>query len=78
VTTAPRTSQDWSQIGSCRGMSVDIFFATMADEIEAAKAICRRCPVRLPCLDEAVRNPSVRGVWGGASDNDRLSMRRRG
>lgn len=59
-------------------MNVDIFFATLPGEIEAAKAVCRRCPVRLPCLDEAVRNPGLRGVWGGASDGDRQSLRRRG
>jgi hypothetical protein len=58
-------------------MEVETFFASAAADIEAAKAICFECPVRLRCLDEAIRDPHVRGIWGGASERERQSMRRR-
>lgn len=68
-------TQDWTRFASCRGMEVDIFFATEDEDIEAAKLICRGCAVQLACLAEAIRNPGVRGVWGGASEHDRASAR---
>jgi WhiB family redox-sensing transcriptional regulator len=70
------TSDDWAHGALCRGMSVDIFFAQRPEEIAAAKAICRRCPVRGLCLDEATRNPGRRGVWGGTSERERRALRR--
>ena len=67
----------WYALARCRGMGAEIFFGTVAEQIEAAKAVCRRCQVQLRCLDEAMRNPALRGVWGGASDRDRQTLRRR-
>ncbi len=45
--------------GACQGKDPDIFFPIAArgpalDQISAAKAICDRCTVRLPCLHFAV------------------------
>jgi WhiB family redox-sensing transcriptional regulator len=68
-------SDDWAHGALCRGMSVDIFFAQRPEEIVAAKAICRQCPVRGLCLDEAIRNPGRRGVWGGTTEGERRALR---
>ncbi|MBX6370704.1 MAG: WhiB family transcriptional regulator [Acidothermus sp.] len=43
----------------------DLFFAESLDEIEAAKALCRRCPVRRECLEAALARREACGVWGG-------------
>lgn len=37
----------------------------------AAKAVCRKCPVRDECLAEAVTNGFIWGVWGGMGEKER-------
>lgn len=37
----------------------------------AAKAICRRCVVRVACLDYAIDNEEKFGVWGGMNTEER-------
>ncbi|KOG14642.1 hypothetical protein ADK36_31115 [Streptomyces viridochromogenes] len=45
-------------------------------QIEEAKAVCRRCPLIESCLQGALdRNES--GVWGGLSEKERRSLKRR-
>lgn len=38
---------------------------------ERAKAICWRCPVRLPCLDYAIETRQPLGIWGGFNPAER-------
>lgn len=45
-------------------------------QVAAAKAICRRCPVRTPCGDYAIRE-RVDGIWGGRTEGERRIRRRR-
>lgn len=42
--------------------------------MEAAKAVCARCPVRAKCLNWAL-SMNVSGVWGGSSEYERRRMR---
>ncbi len=52
--------------GSCVGSGQhDLFFSEQPDELAAAQSICQDCPVRLPCLEQALRNEEAWGVWGG-------------
>lgn len=72
---------EWQVQAACRGRE-DLFF-TAADERgrqrngrEAdAKAICLTCPVRLPCLEHALRVPEEYGVWGGTGEIERARFR---
>lgn len=41
-----------------------------------ARAICDDCPVRQACLDFAMADPSLKGVWGGTTDRDRKRLRK--
>ena len=34
----------------------------------------RACPVRQPCLDYAVTNRIVHGVWGGLTERERRAL----
>ena len=43
----------------------DLFFAESPADVEAAKALCRGCPVRLACLAGARERREPWGVWGG-------------
>ena len=42
-----------------------------------AKAVCRLCPVRVRCLDYALRNSIRYGIWGGLGGEERARERRR-
>lgn len=45
--------------------------------IERAKAICRTCPHRLPCLQWGLDHPDETGIWGGVPEGTRRKMRKR-
>lgn len=69
---------DWQLQGACRGADSDLFFhpdnerGPARDRREAAaKRICRRCPVLVPCREHALAVREPYGVWGGLSEQDR-------
>jgi WhiB family redox-sensing transcriptional regulator len=49
----------------CWAYDPDLFFAEQPQEVETAKAVCSRCPVRLECLSGALDRREPYGVWGG-------------
>ena len=42
-----------------------------------AKAVCRECTVQTICLQWALDNNQDSGVWGGMSEEERRSLKRR-
>lgn len=44
---------------------------------EEAKAVCRRCPLMGSCLQGALERGEAAGVWGGLSEKERRSLKRR-
>jgi WhiB family transcriptional regulator, redox-sensing transcriptional regulator len=77
ASTTPRPDDDWREYALCRGVEPDIFFPTRGEDSEAAKAVCRNCPVRLECLDYALSARELFGVWGGLSERERREVRRK-
>jgi len=74
----------WQDRAACRGIDALLFFgpdheARPEREIREAKAkaVCTLCPVRVQCLDYAVRNPIRHGIWGGLNEEERARERRR-
>ncbi|MDQ2754653.1 MAG: WhiB family transcriptional regulator [Actinomycetota bacterium] len=69
----------WQAKAACRGPHTSVFFPPghfeRKDDKEAreaqAKAICRACPVRRPCLDYALRIREPHGIWGGLNELER-------
>lgn len=47
------------------GALISLFFSDDPVDIARAKAICRRCDRRDPCLDAALSRGEPAGVWGG-------------
>ena len=49
----------------CHLVDPEVFFAESPADVEAAKALCRDCPVREACLTGALERHEPWGVWGG-------------
>jgi WhiB family redox-sensing transcriptional regulator len=49
----------------CRSGDADLWFAESPAELERAKGLCARCPIRSECLAGALRREEPWGVWGG-------------
>lgn len=65
----------FTQPGLCRYESEpEIFSGATPDDIEDAKAICRRCPVAAECLSTALDRREPEGVWGGLSAKERAQL----
>ena len=64
----------WRQHAACRGLEPEVFYPVTDEQTEEAKAVCRECPVREPCLEYALTNRERDGVWGGATERERRRM----
>ena len=67
---------DWANRGKCRDLKTDIFFAEGGKKAMEAKLVCASCPVREKCLDYAIRNYEMYGIWGGHTAPERRDLRR--
>jgi WhiB family redox-sensing transcriptional regulator len=52
------------------------FFPEPGSSPRPAKAVCHACPVRAECLEYALANDELYGVWGGLSPQARGELRR--
>lgn len=55
---------------ACADHDPELWFSTEPEDRDAAKRICRGCPLRQRCADYAASR-HVAGVWGGTSRYDR-------
>ena len=46
-------------------------------EVDEAKLVCDTCEVRDACLEWALDAKQDHGVWGGLTEDERRSLRRR-
>lgn len=82
------TDTNWQALAACRGVDPELFFPETTSElgydaldepvvrrqVEAAKAVCRRCPVREACLVEALERLPY-GIAGGMTEQERRRAR---
>lgn len=79
---AGQCDDSWQLKAACRGPHAEMFFAPphperkdeRLDREDAAKAICRTCLVRRPCLDYAIRIHEPHGIWGGLNELERKQL----
>lgn len=75
-------ASDWRAAGACRSADPDLFFpiatafAVTTAQVMKAQRICAGCGVRQQCLDFAMQNGEVHGVWGGTTPEERVRARR--
>lgn len=67
----------WMAAANCAGVDPDLFFPKRGEDSAAAKAVCRGCTVRQDCLDYALRQRELFGIWGGTSERERRHIRSR-
>ncbi|MGH3927879.1 MAG: WhiB family transcriptional regulator [Pseudonocardiaceae bacterium] len=75
-------SHHWRPQAACLDTDPNLFFPIGAsgpalDQTEQAKAVCGRCPVVTQCLDWALATNQHDGIWGGLSEDERRTLRRR-
>ena len=72
---------DWRARAACAGYPNTLFFPSPdspdAMTIEKAKAICAACPVMDDCLSYALETNQRSGIWGGTTEKERKSLRRK-
>jgi WhiB family redox-sensing transcriptional regulator len=65
LTDAEQFDQLVATLIPCREHDAELWFAEAEAEVEAAKALCRECPIREGCLAGALSRQEPWGVWGG-------------
>lgn len=72
--------RNWRRRAACVDEDPELFFPVSevgrgARQVNQAKAVCARCPVRERCLNAAL-DAGWTGVWGGTTETERTKLRR--
>ncbi|MER8184877.1 WhiB family transcriptional regulator [Kitasatospora sp. NPDC094015] len=66
------------EAAACRHVDPELFFGGRTEDAdarnEAAKRVCRCCPVREACLRRAMVHEEAAGVWGGLTPAERRTF----
>jgi WhiB family redox-sensing transcriptional regulator len=77
------TRMDWRHRALCRDEDPELFFpigttGPAERQTEAAKGVCRSCAVVTDCLQWAMETGQDAGIWGGLTEDERRTLKRRG
>jgi len=66
----------------CRESDPDAWFPSEENpkggwRYQAPKKLCQKCPVQNLCLEFALINDEIDGLWGGMTPKERKQLRRR-
>jgi WhiB family transcriptional regulator, redox-sensing transcriptional regulator len=72
----------WRREAICRDTDPSMFFPVgttgpALHQIARAKQVCGECPVQTPCLEYALETNQDSGIWGGSTEDERRTIRRR-
>ena len=67
----------WREDALCAQTDPEAFFPEQGSSPRPAKVVCDACPVRVDCLEHALANDELYGVWGGLSPRARGELRRK-
>jgi WhiB family redox-sensing transcriptional regulator len=67
---------EWHERAACRGVGVDVFVVGRGEQYDTGRLLCEGCVVREECLEVALADPELRGLWGGTSEVQRKALRR--
>ncbi|MEU0735677.1 WhiB family transcriptional regulator [Streptomyces lavendulocolor] len=60
----------------CAQTDPELFHPEKGGTTAYAKRICLACEVRIECLEHALANGELHGVWGGMGPDQRKAIRR--
>ncbi len=69
--------EPWIQHATCRSIGSAAFFPEIGEDWQQATKVCAQCPVRLQCLDYAMRMEAGASsktrmvIWGGMTPGRR-------
>lgn len=67
----------WTVSALCAQTDYELFFPDKGGTSNPAKRVCRKCPVRRPCLELALESGDrLFGGWGGKSEKERRAINR--
>jgi len=69
-----RFAARWRQQAACRGTDLDLFYPERGKSAGPARQVCAACPVRQPCLEYALSNRIMSGIWGGQTERERRPL----
>src|SRR5699024_12272066 len=77
-----RVTMDWRDRAECLNHDPELFFpigntGPAITQIQEAKAGCQKCDVMTAGLKFALESGQDSGVWGGLSEDERRSRKRR-
>jgi hypothetical protein len=55
-------------------MCIEVFYPGRGETARPARQVCAQCPVRQRCLEFAVSNRIVYGIWGGLTGPERRAL----
>ena len=70
----------WAEDAACAGLPLDMFFPPSGGSSAPAQQVCRRCPVRVECLQAAMASEVITyrfGIYGGLTAHGRRELARR-
>jgi WhiB family redox-sensing transcriptional regulator len=70
-------ARNWREQALCAQVDPELFFPDHDIIPKEAKLICDQCRVRLDCLQYALDNHPLPGVWAGTNHKKRKELRRR-
>ncbi|HEX8182971.1 MAG TPA: WhiB family transcriptional regulator [Candidatus Saccharimonadales bacterium] len=66
---------DWRAYALCAQTDPEAFYPEKGrGSAKAAKAVCKVCTVKEPCLEDALKNGDRFGVYGGLSERERRKL----
>jgi len=75
--TTPVT-EAWRADAACSGRNPNVWYPDSRIGLRDAMRVCAVCTVKTECLEYALEEGEVHGVWGGKTETERrLLLRRR-
>lgn len=75
MSTGAVMPEAWMASARCAETDPEVFFQEQGGKPNAAKRICKACPVRAECLQHALAGEES-GVWGGTTALERRRIRK--
>jgi WhiB family redox-sensing transcriptional regulator len=71
------TTFDWRKHAACRNADPTFFFPDGTDRfaVTVARRICQHYAVTEYCLDYALADESLVGIWGASTEEERRALR---